>query len=42
VLGRRDRGALALARSLTIAHESAGAIDSAVVATIAESAERRD
>ena len=41
VLGRRERGALALARSLALARGSAGAIDPAVVATIAESAERR-
>ena len=41
VLGRRERGTVALARSLTIARGSAGEIDPAVVATIAESAERR-
>ena len=41
VLGRRERGALALARSLTIARGSMGEIDPAIVATLAESAERR-
>jgi DNA-binding transcriptional MerR regulator len=41
VLGRRARGAAALARSITIAREFAGVIDPAVVATIVESAERR-
>lgn len=42
VLGRRDRGALAVARSLSILEESAGAIDAAIVATLLESAGRRD
>ncbi len=41
LLGRRDRGALALARSLTIARDFAAAIDPAIVATIAESAGSR-
>jgi DNA-binding transcriptional MerR regulator len=41
VLGRRERGALALARSLEIARGSAGLIDPAVIATMVESVERR-
>jgi hypothetical protein len=41
VLGRRERGALALARSSTIAREFAAMIDPAIIATIVESAERR-
>jgi DNA-binding transcriptional MerR regulator len=42
VLGRRDRAALAVARSLSILEESRGAIDAAIVATLMESAGRRD
>jgi len=42
VMGRGERGALALARSLTLARASAGALDPAIVATLVESAERRD
>ncbi len=42
VLGRRERGALAVARALSILEESSPAIDAAVVATLLESAGRRD
>lgn len=42
VLGRGERGALALARSLAVTRESASAIDPAIVATLVESVQRRD
>ncbi|MEP7126357.1 MAG: hypothetical protein ABJE95_35825, partial [Byssovorax sp.] len=41
VLGRRERGAVAIERSLTIARGSVDRIDPAIVATVVESAERR-